>query len=82
MVEVAKDLTSDVLISWGIWSGFLLLWINIHHWEPPEGSPCSYIGDDDPWDEPSGEEVGGGEDGGGEEGGVEASLEEDDDVVA
>jgi hypothetical protein len=49
---------------------------------PLEGSPCSYIGDGGPWDEPSGEEAGGGEDGVGEDDCVETSLKEDEDVLA
>jgi hypothetical protein len=48
---------------------------------PSEGSPCSYIGDDDPWDETSVEEAGGGVDGVGDAGGVEASLHEDECVL-
>jgi hypothetical protein len=46
-----------------------------------EGSPCSCVGDDDPWDEPSGKEVGGGEDVVGDDGGVETSLNEDKDTL-
>jgi hypothetical protein len=49
---------------------------------PSEGSLCSYIRNDSPWDEPSIEEAGGGEDGVGEEGGADASLEEDEDALA
>jgi hypothetical protein len=49
---------------------------------PLEGLPCSYIGDDAPLDETSGEEAGGSEDPVGEDGGVKASLEEDEDTLA
>jgi hypothetical protein len=41
-------------------------------------SPCLYIGDGGPWDEPSSVEADGGEDRVGDEGGVDASLDEDD----
>jgi hypothetical protein len=37
-----------------------------------------YIGDGDPWDEPSGVEADGSEDRVGDEGGVDALLDEDD----
>jgi hypothetical protein len=45
-----------------------------------EGSSCSHIGDDNPWDETFDEEVSGGEDTVGEGNGVEASLDEEEDV--
>jgi hypothetical protein len=48
---------------------------------PSEGSPCSYIEDDGPWDEPSSEEASGGEDGVKEEGNPNALLEEDEDAL-
>jgi hypothetical protein len=47
---------------------------------PTEGSPCSYIRDGGPWDEPSSEEAT--EDAIGDDSGVDALLDEDEDMLA
>jgi hypothetical protein len=46
------------------------------------GSSCSWIWDGGPWDELFDEEGGGGQDAATEDGGVEASLNEDEGILA
>jgi hypothetical protein len=81
MVGVTEELSGDLLISWSVRGGTLLPWREIHHWESLRRLIMLVHWGRWPWDEISGEESGGGEDPIKEGDNVEASLDEDEDLL-